>query len=82
MWENPRRAEAAIKRFTREIDEFDRFFYRVNENDDRASYAHMLERKREDMVRSAVLHIHTVDLFERIHHVQDHRGHSPSPISA
>ena len=59
MWENPKRVEVAIKRFTREIDEFDRFFYKVNESDDRSSYAHMLERKRDDMVRSAVLHIHT-----------------------
>jgi hypothetical protein len=59
MWDNPKTVEAAIRRLTREIEEIDRFFYKVNEIDDRASYAHMLERKRDDMVRSAVLQLHT-----------------------
>jgi hypothetical protein len=59
MWDNPKTVEAAIKRFTREIEEIDNFFYKVNENEDRALYAGMLERKRDDMVRSTVLQIHT-----------------------
>lgn len=59
MWENPKRVEAAIRRLTREINEIDDLFYKVGENGDRPSYAGMLERKRDDMVRSAVLQIHT-----------------------
>ncbi len=59
MWDNPKTVEAKIKRLTREIEEIDQFFYKVNEIDDRASYAGMLERKRDDMVRSTVLQIHT-----------------------
>ena len=59
MWENPKSVEAAIKRLTREIEEIDSFFYKTNENDDRVLYAGMLERKRDDMVRSAVLQTHT-----------------------
>ncbi len=59
MWENPRNVEAAIKRLTREIDEFDRYFYGRHEQGDRVAYAGMLERKRDDMVRSAVLQLHT-----------------------
>jgi hypothetical protein len=59
MWDNPKTVEAAIKRLTREIEEIDNFFYKVNENDDRVSYAGMLERKRDDMVRSTVLQMHT-----------------------
>jgi hypothetical protein len=59
MWENPKSVEAAIKRLTREIEEIDNFFYGFNENDDRVLYAGMLERKRDDVVRSAVLQMHT-----------------------
>lgn len=59
MWDNPKSVESAIKRFTREIEEIDRFFYKFHETSDRASYANMLERKRDDMVRSTVLQIHT-----------------------
>lgn len=51
--------EAKITRLTREITDIDQFFYAVNENDDRSLYAGMLERKRDDMVRSAVLQLHT-----------------------
>jgi hypothetical protein len=35
------------------------FFYLGNENEDRVLYAGMLERKRDDMVRAAVLQMHT-----------------------
>lgn len=59
MWNNPKTVEAAIKRLTREIEQIDSFFYRANETDDRAAYAGMLERKRDDMVRSTVLQTHT-----------------------
>ena len=56
---NPRSLEAKITRLTREIAEIDEFFYRASENKDRDLYAGMLERKRDDMVRSAVLQMHT-----------------------
>ena len=59
MWDNPKTVEAAIKRLTREIEEIDNFFYKGSENEDRVLYAGMLERKRDDMVRSAVLQMHT-----------------------
>lgn len=56
---NPRSVEAKITRLTREIAEIDEFFYRGNENEDRFLYAGMLERKRDDIVRSTVLQMHT-----------------------
>jgi hypothetical protein len=59
MWENPKRVEAAIRRLTHEIEEIDTFFYLSNKTEDRALYAGMLERKRDDIVRAAVLQIHT-----------------------
>ena len=59
MWENPKRVEAAIRRLTSEIEEIDRFFYKHDENGDRVRYVGMLERKRDDMIRSAVLQLHT-----------------------
>lgn len=59
MWDNPKTIEAAIKRLTREIEEIDECFYKANETDDRLLYASMLEHKRDDMVRSAVLQMHT-----------------------
>ena len=67
MWENPKRIEAAIKRLTREIEEIDNYVYKPTENDDRHLHAGMLERKRDDMVRSAVLQIHTAieDLLDQ-----------------
>ncbi|HZC23760.1 MAG TPA: hypothetical protein VE866_10520 [Candidatus Binatia bacterium] len=58
MSDNPQRIEATIKRLSREIDEIDNFFYAGLEGD-RGLYASMLERKRDDMVRSAVLQMHT-----------------------
>lgn len=56
---NSRSVENTIKRLTREIAQIDDFFYQAPENEDRRLYASMLERKRDDMVRSAVLQIHT-----------------------
>jgi len=58
-WSNPQSVETKITRLTREIAEIDQFFYRGNETEDRLLYAGMLERKRDDMVRSAVLQMHT-----------------------
>lgn len=51
--------EARINRLQREIDEIDRYFYGKNEEKDRSSYMSMLEHKRDDMVRGAVLQLHT-----------------------
>jgi hypothetical protein len=51
--------ESKISRLAREIAQIDEFFYKGQENDDRSLYASMLERKRDDMVRSAVLQTHT-----------------------
>ena len=58
-WSNPQFVEARITRLTREIAEIDDVFYRLNETTDRVLYAGMLERKRDDMIRSAVLQMHT-----------------------
>jgi len=58
-WKSPRAVENKIKRLTGEIKKIDDIFYNVNETDDRVLYAGMLERKRDDMVRSAVLQMHT-----------------------
>jgi hypothetical protein len=59
MPDNPKTVEATIKRLTREIAQIDQVFYRTNENGDRSLYAGMLERKRDDMIRAAVLQMHT-----------------------
>ena len=58
-WRNPRSVEAKIERLSREIAEIDEFFYQTEETGDRVLYAGILERKRDDMVRSAVLQLHT-----------------------
>lgn len=54
-----RSVEAKITRLTREIAEIDDFFYNINNERDREQCAGMLERKRDDMVRSSVLQLHT-----------------------
>ncbi len=51
--------KAKITRLTREIAEIDHFFYMDREGKNRELYAGMLEQKRDDMVRSAVLQMHT-----------------------
>ena len=50
--------ETKIRRLTREIRKIDEFFY-LTENADLLDYAGMLERKRDDIVRSVVLQMHT-----------------------
>ena len=67
MWENPKRVEAAIRRLTREINEIDAFLYGDYEEEERHLYVGMLERKRDDCVRSAVLQMHTAieDLLDQ-----------------
>jgi hypothetical protein len=58
MWENPKRVQKAIKRLSQEIEEIDRMIY-AREEEDPVLVAGMLERKRDDIVRSAVLQLHT-----------------------
>lgn len=48
-----------IARLEREIEKIDKHFYQTDMDKDRVLYAGMLERKRDDMVRSAVLQLHT-----------------------
>ena len=55
----PHAVESRIRRLTREIAKIDDVFYGVNKLEERELYAGMLERKRDDMVRSAVLQMHT-----------------------
>jgi hypothetical protein len=57
-WSNPRSVETKIKRLMREIGQIDEYFYQPD-REDRVAYAGMLERKRDDVVRSAVLQMHT-----------------------
>ncbi len=54
-----RSVEAKIGRLTREIAKIDQFFYGTEEASERHLYAGMLERKRDDMVGSIVLQLHT-----------------------
>jgi hypothetical protein len=56
-WNNPRSVATKIKRLTREIEEIDQYFYHFEKDGDPVQYASMLERKRDDMVRSAVLQL-------------------------
>ncbi len=58
-WRSAKSVESKIRRLTREIAAIDEFFYQSNKTEDRSLYASMLERKRDDMVRSAVLQMHT-----------------------
>jgi hypothetical protein len=48
-----------IARLERELKEIDRFFYLSEERSDPGQHASMLERKRDDIVRSVVLQLHT-----------------------
>ena len=59
VWENPARVEQAIKRLTRENEEIDKFLYGRSAEKDRIIYMSMLEQKRDGLVRSAILQIHT-----------------------
>jgi hypothetical protein len=58
MWENPKRVQQAIKRFKKEIEEIEAAIYAPGQ-DDPVLAAGMLERKRDDIVRSVVLQLHT-----------------------
>lgn len=58
MWENPKRVQRAIKRLNKEIAEIEDAIYSPGE-DNPILMAGMLERKRDDIVRSAVLQLHT-----------------------
>lgn len=59
MNQSSKSLETKIRRLTREIRNIDDFFYGTNKDTSRTLYAGMLERKRDDMVRSAVLQLHT-----------------------
>ena len=48
-----------VSRLKREIDRIDRYFYLSPEGKDLDELAGMLERKRDDVVRSTVLQLHT-----------------------
>jgi hypothetical protein len=54
-----RTIERIIGKLSREITEIDKHFYSGFEEKDRNLFASMLERKRDDMVRVAVLQLHT-----------------------
>jgi hypothetical protein len=58
MSNNPRSVEAKIARLILEMAKINECFYEIN-TEDRVGYAGMLERKRDDMVRSIVLQMHT-----------------------
>jgi hypothetical protein len=58
-WHNAQSVETRIKRLSKEIEEIDKYVYRSHEGEDRVVYAGMLEHKRDDMVRSTVLQVHT-----------------------
>ncbi len=51
--------ERNIRRLSAEINRIDALFYGDSKSTDRFLYAGMLERKRDDMVRCAVLQLHT-----------------------
>lgn len=56
----PHTTEAFIRRVEREIAEINQYCYGPTEEQDREMYAGMLERKRDDIVRSTVLQFHTI----------------------
>jgi hypothetical protein len=56
---NPRAVESKIARLNRELADIENYFYHINETTDRFLHASMLEHKRDDIVRSAVLQVHT-----------------------
>src|ERR1700719_1468882 len=58
MPKNPKRVQQVIKRLNKEIAEIDDAIYSSGESEPRLVAA-MLERKRDDIVRSAVLQVHT-----------------------
>ena len=48
-----------VSRLKREISEINDTFYELNKDGDLAQHASMLERKRDDVIRGAVLQLHT-----------------------
>jgi hypothetical protein len=58
MRKSPKRIEQTIKRLNKEIEEIDAASYSSG-NDKPMLVVAMLERKRDDIVRSAVLQVHT-----------------------
>jgi hypothetical protein len=58
-WKSARSVETKIRRLTREIERIDAVFYESEKAKERDLYVGMLERKRDDRVRSVVLQMHT-----------------------
>jgi hypothetical protein len=59
MARRARTTERLISRLSREIAEIDEFFYGDSEGMDRDAFAAMMERRRDDIVRVAVIQLHT-----------------------
>ncbi len=58
-WKNPTSVATRIKRLAKEIKEIDATFYGVSDKFDPVLVAGVFERKRDDIVRSIVLQLHT-----------------------
>jgi hypothetical protein len=48
-----------VSRLKREIAEINGAFYELSKDEDLAQHASMLERQRDDVIRGAVLQLHT-----------------------
>ncbi|SRR6266436_1080895 len=59
MAKSAKSIELSIRRLQKEIAEIDSYFYMSNQTGHRFLYEGMLERKRDDLVRGAVLQLHT-----------------------
>jgi hypothetical protein len=67
-WANPKSVETRIARLTKEIGQIESFLYDLDAQDERIGVSALLEHKRDDLVRAAVLQIHTAieDLLSQI----------------
>jgi hypothetical protein len=67
-WRNPKSVETRIVRLKQEIGQIESFLYDLDAQKERMGVAALLEHKRDDLVRAAVLQIHTAieDLLTQI----------------
>ena len=67
-WRNSKSVETRIARLKKEIGQIESFLYDLDAQDERIGVAALLEHKRDDLVRAAVLQIHTAieDLLTQI----------------
>jgi len=67
-WRNPKSVETRIARLKKEMGQIESFLYDLDAQDERIGVAALLEHKRDDLVRAAVLQIHTAieDLLTQI----------------